>query len=68
MSIQLERFEKELQYCMSNGIKKLIIIHGVGNGKLKQEIISVLKTIEDIEFYDGSYKDYGYGATEVRIY
>ena len=42
LSIQLERFEKEIQYCLSNGIKKLIVIHGVGNGKLKQEIISVL--------------------------
>jgi dsDNA-specific endonuclease/ATPase MutS2 len=68
MSIQLERFEKELQYCMSNGIKKLIVIHGVGNGKLKQEIISILKTIDDIEYYDASYKNYGYGATEVRIH
>jgi dsDNA-specific endonuclease/ATPase MutS2 len=58
MSIQLERFEKELQYCMSNGIKKLIIIHGVGNGKLKQEILLILKTVDDIEFYDASYKDY----------
>lgn len=68
MSIQLERFEKELQYCMSNGIKKLILIHGVGNGKLKQEIISILKTVDDIEYFDASYKEYGYGATEVRIH
>ncbi len=68
LSIQLERFEKEIQYCLSNGIKKLIVIHGVGNGKLKSEIVSILKTIDDIEFYDASYKDYGYGATEVRIY
>jgi hypothetical protein len=68
VSIQLERFEKELQYCMSNGIKKLIVIHGVGNGKLKQEILTILKTVDDIEFYDASYKDYGFGATEVRIH
>jgi dsDNA-specific endonuclease/ATPase MutS2 len=46
----------------------LIVIHGVGNGKLKQEIASILKTVDDIEYYDASYKDYGYGATEVRIY
>jgi hypothetical protein len=43
LSIQLERFEKELQYCISNGIKKLIVIHGVGNGKLKSEISSDFK-------------------------
>lgn len=68
LSIQLESFEKEIQYCLSNGIKKLIVIHGVGNGKLKQEIISVLKTIDDISYYDASYKNYGYGATEIMIH
>jgi dsDNA-specific endonuclease/ATPase MutS2 len=68
LSIQLERFEKEIQYCLSNGIKKLIVIHGVGNGKLKQEIISILKTIDDISYYDASYKNYGFGATEIIIY
>lgn len=68
LSIQLERFEKEIQYCLSNGIKKLIVIHGVGNGKLKQEIVSILKTIDDITYYDASYKNYGYGATEIMIH
>lgn len=68
LSVQLERFEKEIQYCLSNGIKKLIVIHGVGNGKLKQEIISILKTIEDITYYDASYKNYGFGATEIMIH
>jgi hypothetical protein len=68
LSIQLERFEKEIQYCLSNGIKKLIVIHGVGNGKLKLEIISILKTIDDITYYDASYKNYGFGATEILIH
>jgi len=68
LSVQLERFEKEIQYCLSNGIKKLIVIHGVGNGKLKQEIVSILKTIDDITYYDASYKNYGYGATEILIH
>lgn len=68
LAIQLEHFEKELQYCLSNGIKKLIVIHGVGNGKLKTEITAILKTVDDVEFFDASYKDYGFGATEIRIY
>jgi hypothetical protein len=68
LSVQLERFEKEIQFSLSNGIKKLIVIHGVGNGKLKQEIISILKTIDDITYYDASYKNYGFGATEILIH
>lgn len=68
LAIQLEHFEKEMDYCLNNGIRKLIVIHGVGNGKLKQEILSILKTIEGISFYDASYKNYGFGATEVAIH
>lgn len=68
LNIQLERFEKELDYCIQNGFKKLIVIHGVGNGKLKSEITAILKGTNHINFYDGSYKLYGYGATEIVIY
>ena len=68
LSIQTERFEREMEHCLSNGIKKLIVIHGVGNGKLKQEILSILKTIDGITYYDAPYKNYGFGATEILIH
>lgn len=68
LNIQTERFEREMEHCMSNGIKKLIVIHGVGNGKLKQEILGILKSIDGVTYYDASYKNYGYGATEVLIH
>ena len=68
LNIQLERFEKEMEYCLSNGIKKFIVIHGVGNGKLKQEIRAILKSIDGISHHDASYKHYGFGATEILIH
>lgn len=68
LAIQLERFEKEMEYCLSNNMKKLIVIHGVGNGKLKQEIIAILKSIDGISYHDASYKNYGFGATEILIH
>ncbi|MBI3518349.1 MAG: Smr/MutS family protein [Bacteroidetes bacterium] len=68
LNIQRERFEREMEYCLSNGIKKLIVIHGVGNGKLKQEITAILKTIDGISYHDASYKNYGFGATEILIH
>lgn len=67
LSIQLERFEKELDEAIVKGMKKIVFIHGVGNGRLKQEIIKVLKTVKGITYQDGSYKDYGFGATQVNI-
>jgi hypothetical protein len=67
LNIQLERFEKELDEAIAKNLKKIIFIHGVGNGRLKQEIISVLKATRGITFHDASYKEYGYGATQVNI-
>jgi hypothetical protein len=68
LNIQLERFERELDEALAKGMKKLIFIHGVGNGRLKQEITAVLKDTKGITFHDASYKEYGYGATQVNIH
>ena len=67
LNIQLERFEKELDEALAGKLKKLIFIHGVGNGRLKQEITSILRQTSGITFHDAPYKDYGYGATQVNI-
>ena len=48
-------------------MKKITFIHGVGNGRLKQEIITRLKQTKGVTYQDGSYKDYGFGATQVNI-
>lgn len=68
LNIQLEKFEKELDEAIARNMKKVIFIHGVGNGRLKQEITSVLKTMKGVTFHDASYKHYGYGATQVNIH
>ncbi len=67
LNIQLERFEKEMNVCITKGFKKLIVIHGVGNGKLKTEITALLKSYNGVTYFDASYKDYGFGATEIRF-
>lgn len=67
LNIQLEKFEKELDNAIQKHMKKIVFIHGVGNGRLKQEIHSVLKGMKGITFHDGSYKEYGFGATQVNI-
>lgn len=67
LNIQLEKFEKELDEAVAKHMKKLIFIHGVGNGRLKQEIINRLKFIKGVTYHDASYKEYGFGATQVNI-
>lgn len=67
LNIQLEKFENELDDAIFKNLKKIVFIHGVGNGRLKQEIISRLKQTKGVSFHDGSYKNYGFGATQVNI-
>ena len=67
LNIQLERFEKELDNAIEKNMRKIIFIHGVGNGRLRQEISSILKKTHGVTFQDASYKEYGYGATQVNI-
>lgn len=67
LNIQLERVEKELDEAIAKHMKKIIFIHGVGNGRLRQEINSILKNTRGITYQDASFKEYGYGATQVNI-
>ncbi len=67
LNIQLERVEKELDEAIAKKMRKLILIHGVGNGRLRQEIHSLLRKTGGLTFHDAPYKDYGYGATQVNI-
>jgi len=67
LHIQLEKFEKELDEAMVNRLKKIVFIHGVGNGRLRQEIHAILRNMNGITFHDASYKEFGFGATQVNI-
>ena len=69
LNIQLECFEKELDMAIAKKFKKIIFIHGVGNGRLKQEIISICKICEEIgvDFIKTSTGVIGRGATTADI-
>jgi dsDNA-specific endonuclease/ATPase MutS2 len=67
MKTQLQEFKRFFSKAKANQIQKIVVIHGVGEGILKNEIRSYLSNQEFIEFYDASYLEYGKGATEVKI-
>ncbi len=67
LKIQLDYFTKCLESAFTNKTKKLIFIHGVGNGVLKNEMIKILKTYDNLHYFDASMAKYGTGATEVFI-
>ncbi len=68
IQVQLSRFKSFLHQAQNKHIGRLIIIHGRGEGVLKNEIQLILNRHPSIEYHDASYREYGYGATEVRIH
>lgn len=68
LNIQLDAAKRQIQFAKQKRIKRVILIHGVGQGVLKAELETILRRDEEVEFYDADYKTYGLGATEVYIY
>jgi hypothetical protein len=60
-------FIKCLESAIEEKLQKVIFIHGVGNGVLKNEIHSTLKQYPNVHYFDASMQKYGCGATEVLI-
>jgi len=68
LEIQKEKVESEMKLAIQSGVKKIIFIHGLGQGVLKQEVVTLLKTkFKKYYFQDASFKEYGYGATMVIL-
>lgn len=66
LSLQLKEFEKFYELAVLHHLPTLTIIHGVGAGKLKDEIHTILKTKREVKSYINQYTaSYGYGATEI---
>lgn len=68
LDIQMSKFHISLEGAIRNNTRRIIFIHGVGNGKLKFEIRKELDTrYKKYRYQDASYKEYGYGATMVLL-
>jgi len=68
LTIQLGYFERMLGSAIAYKFNKVIFIHGIGNGSLKQAILQRLQEYEDIEFRTASFAKYGNGAVELIIH
>ncbi len=66
LEIQKARFITALEGGLRSGIRKMIFIHGVGDGKLKYEIRRIIdRQYPRLRYQDASFREYGYGATLV---
>ena len=68
LDIQMSRFITALEGAILSNIRKIVFIHGIGNGKLKFELRKELdKSYPHLKYQDASFKEYGYGATMVML-
>ncbi len=66
LTLQLNTFEKYYNLAIVHHQPNLIVVHGIGKGKLKEEIHEILKYKKEVKSYVNQYHhNYGFGATEI---
>lgn len=66
LDLQYKEFLKAFDRCVHEEIPKLIVVHGVGKGILKNTIHQFLAGNEQINHFRDAHKEkFGYGATEI---
>ena len=66
LATQLRAFDHYIDQALRLDVKQVYIIHGVGDGVLKEAVHKRLQTVPFVRKFHNSYHPrYGYGATEV---
>lgn len=66
LTLQLQTFEKYFDLAVAHHLPSMIVIHGVGSGKLRDEVHEILRTKRSVKSFVNRYDPrYGYGATEI---
>lgn len=67
LDIQLRRLRSFVEKAMEKKVRKITIVHGVGEGVLRKEVHFFLRSIEGAVFHDSSYTRNGFGATVLEL-
>lgn len=66
LAVQLNEFQRYLELAISHHQHSMIVIHGVGKGKLRDEIHHILRQTPEVNSFTNQYHGrYGHGATEI---
>lgn len=68
LDIQIQHFKQEMEKAIIDRIKKVVFIHGVGQGVLKMKVRSILdRDYKKYQYQDASFAKYKFGATMVDL-
>ncbi len=66
LGLQLQQFEKYYELAVIHHQPTLIVVHGVGSGRLRDEIHDILRLKREVKSFVNQYHpSFGYGATEI---
>ena len=66
LTLQLSVFEKYYNLALAHHQPNLTVIHGIGTGKLREEIHEILKSKKEVKSFVNQYHhNFGFGATEI---
>ncbi len=66
IGLQMRTFEKYYELALAHMQPSLVVIHGVGSGRLRDEIHEWLKLRKEVKTFVNQYDPrFGYGATEI---
>ena len=68
LNLQLETAKRQLEFAIRKRIQKVVFIHGVGEGVLKEDLKYLFGRYDNVKYYDADYQKYGLGATEIYIF
>ena len=64
--LQLNTLRHYLQLAIVHRQERMVVIHGLGKGKLREEVHTILKQTPEVSRYKNEWSGkYGFGATEV---
>ncbi|GAA4272341.1 DNA mismatch repair protein MutS [Aquimarina gracilis] len=67
VTLQLDTAKRQLDFAIGKRIPKVVFIHGVGQGVLREELKYLFGRYHNVRISDADYKKYGLGAMEVYI-
>ena len=66
LTLQLKTFERYYDLAVAHMQPSLIVVHGMGTGKLRDEIHELLRHRKEVKSFVNQYDSrFGYGATEI---
>lgn len=66
LDMQLKEFEKYYELALLHHLEKMIVVHGIGKGRLKDDIHDILRHKKEVKSFVNQYHaQFGFGATEI---